>query len=99
MQIKKIFLTAIAVFGMAVAANATSVKGGTTPDSGAAAEVAEHDMNVYGANYTDGDKFEGLTRKIGFDRMIPPHALEVCVLQQDHAHHLPGRDCVLRLGQ
>ena len=33
MQIKKIFLTAIAVFGMAVAANATSVKGGTTPDS------------------------------------------------------------------
>lgn len=36
MQIKKIFLAAIAVFGMAVAANAASVKGGTTPDSGAA---------------------------------------------------------------
>ncbi len=54
-------------------------QGGTTPDSGAAAEVAEHDMNVYGANYTDGDKFEGLTRKIGFDRMIPPHALWRCV--------------------
>ncbi|WP_369809667.1 conjugative transposon protein TraN [uncultured Duncaniella sp.] len=81
---KKIFLTAIAVFGMAVAANATSVKGGTTPDSGAAAEVAEHDMNVYGANYTDGDKFEGLTRKIGFDRMIPPHALEVCYNKTTH---------------
>ncbi len=31
MQIKKIFLTAIAVFGMAVAANATSVKGAQLP--------------------------------------------------------------------
>ncbi len=29
-------------------------------------QVTEHDMNVYGANYTDGDKFDGLTRKVGF---------------------------------
>ncbi|GFI13385.1 hypothetical protein IMSAGC008_00918 [Muribaculaceae bacterium] len=84
MQIKKIFLTAIAVFGMAVAANAASVKGGTTPESGAVTEVAEHDINVYGANYTDGDKFDGLTRKVGFDRMIPPHALEVCYNKTTH---------------
>lgn len=84
MQIKKIFLAAIAVFGMAVAANAGGVKGGTTPESGTATEVGEHDMSVYGANYTDGDKFEGLTRKVGFDRMIPPHALEVCYNKTTH---------------
>ena len=41
-------------------------------------------MNVYGANYTDGDKFDGLTRKVGFDRMIPPHALEVCYNKTTH---------------
>jgi len=28
-------------------------------------------LNVYGSNYTDGDKFDGLTRKVGFDHMIP----------------------------
>ena len=47
-------------------------------------QVAEHDMNVYGENYTDGDKFDGLTRKVGFDRMIPPHALEVCYEKTTH---------------
>ena len=41
-------------------------------------------MNVYGANYTDGDKFDGLTRKVGFDRMVPPHALEVCYNKTTH---------------
>ena len=41
-------------------------------------------MNVYGGNYTDGDKFESLTRKVGFDRMIPPHALEVCYNKTTH---------------
>ena len=47
-------------------------------------QVAEHDINVYGSGYTDGDKFEGLTRKVGFDRMIPPHALEVAFNKTTH---------------
>ena len=48
-------------------------------------KAAEHDLNVYGGNYTDGDKFDGLvTRKVGFDRMIPPHALEVCYEKTTH---------------
>lgn len=49
-------------------------------------QVAEYDINVYGGNYTDGDKFDGLTRKVGFDRMIPPHALEVCYEKTTCAH-------------
>ena len=47
-------------------------------------QVAEHEMNVYGPNFTDGDKFDGLTRKVVFDRMIPPHALEVCHNKTTH---------------
>ena len=47
-------------------------------------QVAEHDINVYGSGYTDGDRFEGLTRKVGFDRMIPPHALEVAFNKTTH---------------
>ncbi len=50
-------------------------------------QVAEHDMNVYGENYTDGDKFDGLTRKVGFDRMIPPSRSR-SVLRKDYAHHI-----------
>lgn len=47
-------------------------------------QVEEHDINVYGSGYTDGDKFEGLTRKVGFDRMIPPYALEVAFNKTTH---------------
>ena len=90
MKLKTILLAAIAVICFAVAAKAGSVKGGNkikntdnsvSPDT---EQVAEHDMNVYGEHYTDGDKFSGLTRKVGFDRMIPPHALEVCYEKTTH---------------
>ena len=32
---------------------------------------------VYPQNEADGDLYHGLTRKLGFDRMVPPHGLEV----------------------
>ena len=75
MKLKTIILSAIAVMGMATPAFAKVKKTVPVKQEVSATEVAEHDMNVYGGNYTDGDKFEGLTRKVGFDRMIPPHAL------------------------
>lgn len=79
-------LSAIAVIGMATPAFAgtKSVKNTDNSVSSDTEQVAEHDMNVYGENYTDGDKFSGLTRKVGFDRMIPPHALEVCYEKTTH---------------
>ena len=86
-------LSAIAVLGMAIpvfaksktTVNNTDNNNNVSPDTEQVAyQVAEHDMNVYGANYTDGDKFDGLTRKVGFDRMIPPHALEVCYEKTTH---------------
>ena len=86
MKLKTIILSAIAVIGMATPAFAktnrvNSTDNNVSPDT---EQIAEHDMNVYGANYTDGDKFDGLTRKVGFDRMIPPHALEVCYNKTTH---------------
>ena len=86
MKVKTFILSAIAVMGVAtpVFAKSKTVKNIENNMSSDTEQVAEHDMNVYGGNYTDGDKFEGLTRKVGFDRMIPPHALEVCYNKTTH---------------
>lgn len=86
MKLKTIILSAIAFIGMATPAFAKdkahkNTDNNVSPDT---EQIAEHDMNVYGANYTDGDRFDGLTRKVGFDRMIPPHALEVCYNKTTH---------------
>ena len=90
MKLKTFILSAIAVIGMATPAFAKTNKVNNTENNMSsnteqvATQVAENDMNVYGVNYTDGDKFDGLTRKVGFDRMIPPHALEVCYNKTTH---------------
>ncbi len=86
MKLKTFILSAIAVIGMATPVFAKTAKNNNVNVSSdtETTEVIEHDMNVYGASYTDGDKFEGLTRKVGFDRMIPPHALEVSYDKTTH---------------
>lgn len=86
MNFKTIILSLAAVIGMASPAFAKTkaVKNTDNNVSSDTEQVAEHDMNVYGSGYTDGDKFEGLTRKVGFDRMIPPHALEVAFNKTTH---------------
>ena len=86
MKLKTLFLSLVAVLTMAASASAKSnapenTDNNVSPDT---ERVAEHDLNVYGDNYTDGDKFSGLTRKVGFNRMIPPHALEVCYEKTTH---------------
>ena len=90
MNYKLFLLSLIAVIGMASTAFAGTKSVKSTDNNVSsdteqvATQVAEHDINVYGGNYTDGDKFDGLTRKVGFDRMIPPHALEVCFEKTTH---------------
>ena len=90
MNYKLFLLSLIAVIAMATPAFAgtKSVKNTDvnvpSDTEKVAAQVAEHEINVYSDNYTDGDKFDGLTRKVGFDRMIPPHALEVCYEKTTH---------------
>ena len=86
MNFKTIILSLAAVIGMAspVFAKTKAVKNTDNKVSSDTEQVAEHDINVYGSGYTDGDRFEGLTRKVGFDRMIPPHALEVAFNKTTH---------------
>ena len=86
MNFKTIILFLAALLGMASPAFARTkaVKNTDNNVSSDTEQVAEHDINVYGSGYTDGDKFEGLTRKVGFDRMIPPHALEVAFNKTTH---------------
>ena len=86
MNLKTLIFSLVAVVAMVTPAFAgtKSVRNTDNPVSSDTEAVSEHDMNVYGENYTDGDKFSGLTRKVGFDRMIPPHALEVCYAKTTH---------------
>lgn len=86
MNFKTIILFLVAVIGMVSPAFARTkaVKNTDNDVSSDTEQVEEHDINVYGSGYTDGDKFEGLTRKVGFDRMIPPHALEVAFNKTTH---------------
>lgn len=86
MNFKTIIFPLAAVIGIVSPAFARTkaVKNTDNNVSSDTEQVAEHDMNVYGSAYTDGDKFEGLTRKVGFDRMIPPHALEVAFNKTTH---------------
>lgn len=86
MNFKTIIFSLAAVIGIVSPAFARTkaVKNTDNNVSSDTEQVAEHDMNVYGSAYTDGDKFEGLTRKVGFDRMIPPHALEVAFNKTTH---------------
>ena len=50
---------------------------------------------VYPQKEADGDLYHGLTRKLGFDRMIPP-ARSGSDLRQDRACHLPGGGALCR---
>ena len=87
MNFKLFILSLVAVLCMATPAFAKGKKSVKSADNNVSLDteqVAEHDLNVYSDNYTDGDKFSGLTRKVGFDRMIPPHALEVCYEKTTH---------------
>ena len=86
MNFKTIILFLVAVIGLdsPAFAKTKAVKNTDNNVSSDTEQVAEHDINVYGSGYTDGDKFEGLTRKVGFDRMIPPHALEVAFNKTTH---------------
>ena len=86
MNFKTIILFLVAVIGMVSPAFAKTkaIKNTDNDVSSDTEQVEEHDINVYGSGYTDGDKFEGLTRKVGFDRMIPPYALEVAFNKTTH---------------
>ena len=70
---KKMFLMFALVTGV-VSANAQEVVTSVTNQE---AEAVTLTKEVYPQMEEDGDLYNGLTRKLTFDRMIPPHGLEV----------------------
>ena len=85
---KKVTMMFALMMGAMSAVNAQSVENKTTEtkqletitiaDAEAAAnEKITFSKNVYDVMDENGDLFDGLTKRIGFDRMIAPHGLEV----------------------
>lgn len=75
MSIKKVMTMFALLMGIACASYAQ----GVTNDSTATAKEDGLELvkDVYPQTEEDGDLYHGLTKKLMFDRMIPPHGLEV----------------------
>ena len=74
---KKIFVMMFALtLGMG-AANAQEVTNAETVETTEQATKVSLCKEIYPDAERDGDFYHGLTRKLTFDRMIPPHGLEV----------------------
>lgn len=72
---KKVILIAVLVTGIVSAfAQKKTVKANVENKTETKAELTKE---VYPWRETEGDLYHGLTRKLTFDRMIPPHGLEV----------------------
>lgn len=75
MSIKKVMTMFAFFIGIACATYAQGVSNDSTAT--AKAEELKLTKEVYPQTEEDGDLYHGLTRKLMFDRMIPPHGLEV----------------------
>ena len=75
MSIKKVMTMFAFFIGIACATYAQGVSNDSTAT--AKAEGLKLTKEVYPQTEEDGDLYHGLTKKLMFDRMIPPHGLEV----------------------
>ena len=75
MSIKKVMTMFAFFIGIVCATYAQGVSNDSTAT--AKAEGLKLTKEVYPQTEEDGDLYHGLTRKLMFDRMIPPHGLEV----------------------
>ena len=71
---RKVIIMFALAMGIATANAQENVTVGT--DNGSV-EQPTLTKEVYPQKEADGDLYHGLTRKLGFDRMVPPHGLEV----------------------
>ena len=91
MSIKKTMTMFALLMGIACAAYAQ----GVTNDSTATAKEDGLELvkDVYPQTEEDGDLYHGLTKKLMFDRMIPPHGLEVTYDKTVHPDSGQGGRC------
>ena len=74
---KKIFVMMFALSLGAGAANAQEVTNTETVETTEQMQAVSLCKEIYPDAERDGGLYHGLTRKLSFDRMIPPHGLEV----------------------
>ena len=74
---KKYFVMMFALALGADAANAQEVTNTETVKAAEQTQAVSLCKEVYPDAERDGGLYHGLTRKLSFDRMIPPHGLEV----------------------
>ena len=74
---KKIFVMMFALTLGIGAANAQEVTNTETVETTEQTQTVSLCKEVYPDAERNGDLYHGLTRKLSFDRMIPPHGLEV----------------------
>ena len=75
MSIRKVMMMFALMTGIVCAGRAQEVKNDSTATT--KAEELKLVKDVYPQTEENGDLYHGLTRKLMFDRMIPPHGLEV----------------------
>ena len=75
MSIRKVIMMFALMTGIVCAGRAQEVKNDSTATT--KAEELKLVKEVYPQTEENGDLYHGLTRKLMFDRMIPPHGLEV----------------------
>ena len=75
MSIRKVMMMFALMTGIVCAGHAQEVKNDSTATT--KAEELKLVKDVYPQTEEDGDLYHGLTKKLMFDRMIPPHGLEV----------------------
>lgn len=75
MSIRKVMMMFALMTGIVCAGHAQEVKNDSTATT--KAEELKLVKDVYPQTEENGDLYHGLTRKLMFDRMIPPHGLEV----------------------
>lgn len=73
---KKYLMIFALTMGIAGAANAQVADSSAVVNNNVAEELTLT-KEVYPQQEEDGDMYHGLSRKLTFDRMIPPHGLEV----------------------
>ena len=73
---KKYLMIFALTMGIAGAANAQVADSSAVVNNNVAEELTLT-KEIYPQQEEDGDMYHGLSRKLTFDRMIPPHGLEV----------------------
>ena len=93
---KKVIIMLVLAMGIATANAQENVT--VVTDNGS--EQPTLTKEVYPQKEADGDLYHGLTKKLTFDRMVPPHGLEVTYDKTVHVihrqFHRDDRTCVLQ---